>query len=226
MRKLLSLFLALMVFATSGCSIMDLSKSNSKDDHPYGYKTGKDYAEVWCGPCKQLDHFTVTEEDDGSRVEAYIMEDKEYGFTYQVEAYYTKVSSYEPQANYLSEDFDYQYLKVFLDETDFSKLVEKYELNIVLEEPQPANTEGLYMFYNPTINFYTDQQLSEDENAEIMQFTYDSLQDFDAKRKHFTRNDSCSSVFLHIYCKPSEKEAATGKVYGGASGRYGFKYNG
>ena len=208
----------------TGCSLVSSVRTKQNDDHPYGYKTGKDYAEVWCGPCKQLDHYTASEHDDGSRVEVYTMEDKEYGFTYQVEAYYTKVSSYEPDANYLSEDFDYQYLKVFLDETDFSDLIDKYELDIVLEEPQPAKTEGLYMFYNPTIKFYTDLQLSEDDNAEIMQFTYDSLQKFDAKRKHFTRNESCSSVFLHTYCAPSEKEAALGKKYGGESGRYGYKY--
>ena len=80
------------------------------------------------------------------------------------------------------------------------------------------------MFYNPTIDFRTERELSDEERKEIMQFTYDSLKEFDKVRHHFTRNESCSSVFYHIYCKPSEEEAARGIKFGGESGRYGYKH--
>ena len=46
---------------------------------PSGYKTAKDYAEVWCGPCKEIDSFTAAEHDDGSKVEITVFEDTEYG---------------------------------------------------------------------------------------------------------------------------------------------------
>ena len=212
-----------LVSVLTACSLRDLY--GKKDDKPYGYKTAKEYADVWCGPCKEIDSFTAVEHEDGSKVVVTTLEDEEYGFTYQVEAYYTKLpSSRNPEANYLSEDFDYQYLLVFLEKTDFSKLVEKYDLELVCDPPKPANTEGLYMFYNPTIDFRTERELSDEERKEIMQFTYDSLKEFDKVRHHFTRNESCSSVFYHIYCKPSEEEAARGIKFGGESGRYGYKH--
>ena len=225
MKKILFVILALVVFsALAGCSLRSIY--GKKDDMPYGYKTAKEYADVWCGPCKELDSYTAQEKEDGSKVVVTTLEDNEYGFTYQVEAYYTKLSSSRTmEANYLSEEFDYKYLQVFLERTDFSELVEKYELEIVLDPPKPAKTEGLFMFYNPTLDFRTERELSEEERKEIMDFAYYSLKQFDQERQHFIRNAACSSVFLHIYCKPSEKEASRGMKYGGSNGRYGYKYS-
>ena len=225
MKKILFVILALVVCsALSACSLRNFT--GKKDDMPYGYKTAKEYADAWCGPCKEIDTFTALEKEDGSKVVVTTLEDEEYGFTYQVEAYYTKLaSSRSMDANYLSEEFDYKYLQVYLEKTDYSELIEKYDLQIVLDPPKPANTEGLYMLYNPTLDFRTDRELSDEERKEIMEFAYYSLKQFDDNRKHFIRNAACSSVFMHIYCKPSEKEAARGMKYGGTSGRYGYKYS-
>ena len=79
MRKALCVLISLAMIIAAGCY-------RRKDESPYGYKTAKDYAEVWCGPCKVIDEFTAAEHDDGSKVEITVMEDTEYGFTYRVEA--------------------------------------------------------------------------------------------------------------------------------------------
>ncbi len=189
---------------------------------PYGYKTAKEYAEVWCGPCKEIDSYTAAEHDDGSKVKITVLEDKEYGFTYRVEALNT--AQHKNDWSYVSGEFDYEYLKVFLEETDYSELIDKYDLRIEQSQLEPAKTEGMVMPYNATIKFYSDQVLTMEQQAEIFDYTYSSLEEFDKKRQHFTRTYSCTSVYMHIFCKPTEKEEATGKKYGGESGRYGYKY--
>ena len=214
MRKALCVFISLAMIITAGCY-------RRKDETPYGYKTAKDYAEVWCGPCKVIDEFTAAEHDDGSKVEITVMEDTEYGFTYRVEAMNT--AQHKKAWNYMSGEFDYEYLKVFLEKTDYSELIEKYDLTIKLSEPEEAYTEGMIKLYLATINFYSGKILTQEEQGEILGFTYDALQEFDKDRKHFTRVYACPSVYMHIYCQPTEKEAETGKRYGGESGRYGYK---
>lgn len=214
MRKALCVFLSIVMIISSGCY-------RRKDDMPYGYKTAKDYAEVWCGPCKVIDEFTAAEHDDGSKVEITVMEDTEYGFTYRVEAMNT--AQHKKDWNYTSGEFDYEYLKVFLEKTDYSELIDKYDLTIEQSETEPAYTEGMIMPYLATINFYSGKILTQEEQSEILGFTYDALEEFDKDRKHFTRVYACPSVYMHIYCQPTEKEAETGKKYGGESGRYGYK---
>ena len=77
-QKALCVFLSFAMIIAAGCY-------RRKDDMPSGYKTAKDYAEVWCGPCKEIDSFTAAEHDDGSKVEITVFEDTEYGFTYRVD---------------------------------------------------------------------------------------------------------------------------------------------
>lgn len=214
MRKALSLILSFVMVITAGCY-------RRKDDSPYGYKTAKDYAEVWCGPCKEIDSFTAVEHDDGSKVQITVMEDTEYGFTYRVEALNT--AQHKKDFNYTSGEFDYEYLKVFLEKTDYSELIDKYDLTIEQSETEPAFTEGMIMPYLATINFYSGKILTQEEQSEIFGFTYSALEEFDKDRKHFTRVYACPSVYMHIYCQSTEKEAANGKKYGGESGRYGYK---
>lgn len=214
MKKALCVFLSFAMIVATGCY-------RRKDDMPSGYKTAKEYAEVWCGPCKEIDSFTAVEHDDGSKVEITVLEDTEYGFTYRVEA--LNSAQHKRYWNYVSGEFDYEYVKEFLKETDYSELIDKYDLRIEQNELQPAKTEGMVLLYNPTIKFYSEQVLSQEAQNEILSFTYYALEEFDKTRKHFTRTYACTSVYMHIYCTPTEEEAANGKKYGGESGRYGYK---
>ena len=217
MRKALCVFLSSAMLIAAGCY-------RRKDDMPSGYKTAKDYAEVWCGPCKEIDSFTAAEHDDGSKVEITVFEDTEYGFTYRVEALNT--AQHKNYWNYESSEFDYEYVKTFLEQTDYSELIDKYDLRIEQNELLSAKTEGMVMPYIATIKFYSDKVLTTEEQNEILGFTYSALEEFDKTRQHFTRTYACTSVYMHIFCTPTEKEAATGKKYGGESGRFGYKYKG
>ena len=153
------------------------------------------------------------------------MQDKEYGFEYQVEAmYFDYATTSTPEPSYTYGNFDYEYIKVFLDETDFSDLVDKYDLTVELEEIGLSYDGNLYdAFYTPTINFRTDEELDEDEINEILSYTYYALQDFDKKREHFTRNEYCKTVYFHVWCAPSEKDKSLGRVRGGDHDVFGYR---
>ena len=190
---------------------------------PDDYDTAKEYAEDWCGPCKELDVVTV-EGVDGDEIEIHYMKDKEFGFTYQVEVTDRKYStSRKPYPSYVCPDFDYHYIMAFLDEDYLSDVVQKYELTIEVDEPREAYTEGLLVAEYATIDFYTELELTQDEIDDILGTTYYGLEDFD-ERKHFTKNEYSHCVFFHVYCAPSERDKELGRKYGGGNGKYGFKY--
>ena len=223
MKKTAAVMLAFAMLATTGCSFSDLFKSDNDNTRPYGYKTAEAYANGWNGPCEEIGMKTVQGVDKD--IEIHYMKDKEYGFEYQVEViYYEYSTSPKPQPYFYCEDFDYYYLQEFLKEADFSKIEEKYELTIEVKELEPAYTEGIYMTYIPSIDFTTELQLSDEDINEIMTTAYDALQDFDSEREHYTRSEYCESVYLHVYCTPTEEQAANGIVRGGNYGRYGYKY--
>lgn len=225
MKKTLSVLLVFIMLSVTGCNLLKIAGGADKGERPYGslYDDAKDWATYWCGPCKQLDKETVP--NDPHDIELYTMKDKEYGFEYQVEAMYFDYStSIKPEPSYTYGNFDYEYLKVFMEETDFSDLIEKYDLTVELEEITLGQDGKLYnAFYSPTINFNTDLELDEDDINEILSFTYHALQDFDKKREHFTRNEYCKTVYFYVWCAPSEHERELGHVRGGDHGIFGYR---
>lgn len=219
MKKIFAAFLALMILLSSGCMMQILDSLMSKGS----YDSAKEYAEDRCGPCKEVDVEEVTLED-GSEVEIHYMKDKEYGFTYQVIVTYRKyATSRKPVPSYICEDFDYYYLLEFLDEDPLEDIVEKYDLTIELNEPEDGVNEGVYLYYSPTMKFWTDLELSQDEIDDILSTAYYALEDFD-DRQRFTENAESHSVFLHVFCAPSERDKELGKKYGGGSSRFGYRY--
>lgn len=212
------LTLALLISTTTACNFWQLF--DNKGDKPYGalYDDAKDWATYWCGPCKQLDMKTIP--DEPRDTEVYTMKDKEYGFIYQVEANY--IDSNQPTYTY--GNFDHEYIEVFLDETDYSDLIGKYDLKIELKDID-LNYDGetYSAFYHPEIEFRTERNLTNDEMKEILEFTYYALKDFDAERQHFTRNDYCKYVSFSVWCAPSEKDKSLGRVYSTSSGMFGYE---
>ena len=225
MKKALSVLLVFTMLATSGCNLLKGIGSSHKGERPYGslYDDAEDWATYWCGPCRQLDMKTVP--GDPHDIEIYTMKDKEYGFEYQVEAmYFDYATSSRPEPSYTYGNFDYEYLKVFMEETDFSELIEKYDLTVEIEEITLSQDGEFYnAFYTPTINFNTELELDEDEIQEILSFTYYALQKFDEEREHFTRNDYCKTVYFQVYCAPNERERELGRVRGGDHGIFGYR---
>ena len=151
------------------------------------------------------------------------MEDEEYGFVYQVEVSYPEASKSYHNPSYLVCDFEYFYMQEFFNETDYSELIDKYDLTIEIDERKLTKVEGLYAPYTPHIKFYTDLELTKEETDEIMEFTYNSLKAFDKRDYYF--NELETIVFFAVYCAPNEKERERGLKYGGDSGSYGSNYS-
>lgn len=224
MKKIISFLLVITMLAATGCSGSNIF-GDKKGERPYGslYDDAKDWAKYWCGPCKQLDMETVPNEPHD--IEIYIMKDKEYGFKYQVEAMYMDyATSLTPEPSYTAASFDYEYLKVYLDETDFSEIVDKYDLTIELEEIRMSYDGKCYdPFYSPHINCRTDRELNSDEKKEILSFVYNTLKDFDKDRGHFTRNEYCKDVYFYVWSAPSASEQANGQVKSSEHGIFGYR---
>ena len=222
MRKQVAALLTTVALALTGCSLP--GTSTAETDRPYdsNFETAKDFAEYWCGPCEEVDVYTVQAAGNGSDIEVHVLKDNEYGFEYTVNKYYAEYNGKKYNTpTYICHDFDYYYLQEFLNATDYSELADKYDLTIELEELRPSATEGVYDTYFSTINIYSDQQLTDAQLDAIFDFTYDALQEFDV-RKHFTKNEYCNRVCISIYCAPTEEEAANGYVYGGDMAYYGY----
>ncbi len=126
--KIISLLLASVLFIFSGCA------STSKE-HPYdsSFANAKEFAEYWCGPCEEIESYTVTAGD--AEVLIHRFTDTEFGFTYTVEERYHEYSNKsKPVASYYCRDFDYYYLKEFLNRTDLSPVTDKYDITIEQDE--------------------------------------------------------------------------------------------
>ena len=214
MKKIVSVLLTLTLLASTGCSLSKLAGAGQKGDNPAGgiYDDAHEWATYWCGPCKQVDMDTVPNEPHD--IELYTMKDKELGFKYQVSAMYMDyATSLTPEPSYSYGNFDYEYMQVFLDETDFSEIVDKYDLTIELEEIEFGHDGETYdPFYNATVNFNTERQLDEDEMHEILEFAYDALRDFD-EREHFSRNQYCKEAYFYVWCAPSDRDRELGHKY-------------
>ena len=225
MKKFISFLLIFSLLSITGCSILQKGGLQGKGERPYGnlYDDVQDWATYWCGPCEQLSMETIPHEPYD--IELYTMKDKEYGFQYQVEAMYEDYStSTSPYPSYTSGSFDYEYLKVYLEKTDFSDLIDRYGLTIEQEEIRTTNDGRSYdPFYSPQIDFHTDRILSDDEFNEILGYIYSSLQDFDRSREHFTHSDYCKTVYFYVWCAPTEEDKALGKVRRSEHGIFGYR---
>lgn len=223
MKKVPLILFALMLFGLAGC-VYAKSANGDKGKLPYGslYDDAKDWATYWCGPCEQISVQVVPDEPHDK--EYYVMKDLEYGFEYQVSALYIDYAySSKPEPSYSYGDFDYRLLQVFLDGTDFSDLIDQYDLTVEIEEIRRGADQILYdPFYSPKINFRTERELSDEEVNDILGFTYYALQKFDEPRGHFSRNEYCKTVYFYVWCAPSEKDKSLGRKYGGSHGVFGY----
>lgn len=229
MKKVLSV---LLIFTTllatgCGCNILKNAGNSVKGEEPYGtyYDDAKDWATYWCGPCEQLGMEIVP--DDPHDIELYTMKDSEYGFEYQVQATYADyATTFSPEPSYSYGNFDHEYLKVFLEKTDFSRIIDQYDLTVELEEITFGKGHGGKLYdglYSPRINFNTDRELDEDAIKDILSTTYYALQEFDKKREHFSRNNYCKDVYFYVWCAPNEREKSLGQFKGGDHGVFGFR---
>ena len=217
MKKLVSWLLISVILVMTGCA---LSSNSSETDRPYdsNFASAKEWAEYWCGPCEQLDmrREDCDPDDYYEYVEYYTMEDSEYGFTYTVNAYYRTYGSFlnKPKAEYSCYDFDKCYMQEFMRETDYSPIVDKYDLTIDIHD----DGNGLYL---ARITLETELELTDEDAEEILTFTYNKLEEFD-QRRHFTMNKYCTSVGVHLYCAPTEEQQEAGIPHNGWLKTYGY----
>ena len=217
MKKLFNLLLMSVILAMTGCTLLsDITAT----DRPYDscFNSAKEWAEYWCGPCEQLDmrREDCDADDYYEYIEYYTMEDSEYGFTYTVNAYYRTYGSSlnRPKADYSCYDFDKYYMQEFIRATDFSPVADKYDLSIEIND----DDNGIYL---PRITLETDLELTDEEAGEILTFTYYRLEEFD-QRRHFTMNEYCTSVGIHLYCAPTQEQREAGIPHNGWSRTYGY----
>ena len=217
--KIITIFLASVMLLLNGCG----SKSVSVTDRPYdtNFATAKEFAEFWCGPCDATESHTLTIDDDDILIHKFT--DSDYGFTYTVEERYTKYSNKsKPVVSYYCRDFDYYYLKAFLDKTDLSEITDKYEITIKQDELIESKNKDIYNIYIARFSMWTEKEISDLEGNRIMETVYNALDAFDS-RDHFTKDPDCTALFFELYCAPREEEAAVGTPHHIFSGRYGYK---
>ena len=215
--KKISALISASMLVFSGCFPM---KSNNRT-YDSDFSSAKEYAEYWCGPCEEIDSHSFTL--DGDEITIHTLTDSEYGFTYTVREEIKQNSGKRKQnVSYACEDFDYYYVKEFLNQTDLSSVTDKYDINIEINELKPGATEGYYFTYVPTIKLSTKVAITDEEGNEIMQFIYDSIQSFDS-RKRFTKDSRSTSVFFDLYSAPTDEDKNAGKENHSLHGKYGYK---
>lgn len=226
MKKFLAIVITISTLALTGCSLGWLAQGGSSNGEkgikPYGsiYDDAEDYANWWCGPCEEVNMKTVPNEPYD--IELHYMQDKEFGFTYQVSATYQDYStSIKPEPTYDSSEFEYLYLKTFLETADLKDITERFGL--VFEQDEPGTSGAKFMYYVPSFDIDTEQVLDDSEFDEIMSKVYTELEKFDAKREHYTRSDYCHGVHYTLFAGPSEEYRANGKFHNSARGYYGYK---
>ena len=181
------------------------------------YGSALEYAEKWCGPCKEVDSY---EADDDLVIHK--MKDKEYRFTYVVSELRMTSSIYKYSV-YNVEDFCFYYLQEFMDEADLEDIIDEYDLTIEVEEPK-ENTHGQpeLVSYSPKIMITTDMLLSEEDNSAIASELIDELEDFDSDREVFTQKDSSSCVFIEIRSQAWDNDTSTGRRWHLVQTTYGL----
>lgn len=212
-KKIILMFLIICLFLT-GCSLgNDYSK-------PYDAINAKDWADHWTGPCEQISMIRTDKNEKGEYEEIYTMRDLEYGFTYNIKVTYTRYSTgLKPSYSYA--DFDSQYIKAFVDNTDFSEL-DEYNFKIIVDDSHDRyiDKSGQITFESPTTNYMIDQN----ENL-IFEFLYEKLTKFDTRR-HFTRTIYSPQLFIYVrYPTTKEYQEAYGVYYKSYTRVYSYRSN-
>ena len=215
-KTILICFVSVLLVIT-GCG----SSDRFHGDRPYDsyFDTAKEFAEYWCGPCEEVDEYTV--ETSYGDVIVHKMQDTEFGFVYSVEE---RVEEYTTgvYSNYSTNDFSYYYLQTFLEQADLDDIISEYSLTVELAELQESATEGLPGFFQPSIDIYTDLTLTEYENDLILETFVDALEDFDV-RGDYTREDDNALVFFELHSAPSAEESENGFYYHTDNRIYGYQ---
>ena len=209
-NRLLTLFVASAVLLT-GCG------SSRKYDSDFA--DACEFAEYWCGPCEEVDVYTV--DTPAGEVIVHKLRDTEFGFVYTVEETVKEYST-GLYASYNAPDFSYYYLQTFLEHADLDDIISEYSLTVELAELQESATEGLPGFFLPSIDIYTDLSLSEYENDLILETFVDELEDFDV-RGDYTRENDNALVFFELHSAPSAEESENGFYYHTDNRIYGYQ---
>lgn len=202
----------------TGCGISSGTRSIFSSGEPYDseFKDAEEFAEYWCGPCKEVDSYQVND------FTVHEMEDKEWGFTYAVyELWVDRGDTGIKDVSYTAEEFSYYYLQTFLQEADLDDLLAEYDITLDAGELQISEATGLTFSYIAEINIRTDRTLTDDEAADIMIRVEDALEDFD-EREFFTKSVYTSEVFLTIWSAPWEKDTEVGAKYHTWNSVYGY----
>lgn len=215
-KTILICFVSVLLVIT-GCG----SSDRFHGDRPYDsyFDTAKEFAEYWCGPCEEVDEYTV--ETSYGDVIIHKMQDTEFGFVYSVEE---RVEEYTTgvYSDYSTNDFSYYYLQTYLECADLENIIDEYSLTVDIDEISESATEGLTGFYMPGVDIYTDLLLSDSECDLILDSFVDEFEAFDV-RGNFTREYDNAVVFFHLYSAPTAEEQQNGYYHHSEDRTYGYQ---
>ncbi len=198
----------------TGCNLKFGGTTISGEPYDSEFKDAHEFAEYWCGPCKEVDSYDV------NGLIAHEMKDKEWGFTYIVyEGYYERGDTGIMDVYYTAETFSYYYLQTFLEEADLDEYLEENELTLDCGDLYTWKTGVIS--YTAELNVRTERTLTDDEAQEISTTVIDALADFD-DRDFFTKSENTSEVFFTIWSAPWEKDTEVGAFYHTWTGVYGY----
>ena len=216
-KRLLSTLLTSSLLLFSGCSVGKFS-----GDRPYDSKfaTAEDFADYWCGPCEEVSSNVIT--TGSSEVTIHRIKDTELDFIYTVEERSEQSSNRKKTyISYTCHDFDYYYLRAFLNRTDFSSITDKYDITFGIDDLIPTINEGIYYPYVARIVINTDSLLTDNDGNEIIRFFYNALDEFD-NRNHFTKDPNCTSTWIELFSAPNEEEISSGIPHHSYKVIYGY----
>lgn len=215
--KIISVLLLPVLFIFSGCSLL----GGTDRDRPYdsSFDNAKEFAEYWCGPCEEVDVYTV--ETSYGDVIVHKMQDTEFGFVYSVEE---RVEEYTTgvYSNYSTNDFSYYYLQTYLECSDLEDIVNEYSLTVDIGEIQESATESLPGLYLPSVKIYTDLLLTDMECDLILDTFVGAFESFDV-RGAFTREYDNAVVYFHLYSAPTSEERQNGYYHHSDNRTYGYQ---
>ena len=210
-RKAIAASLIAVSLLTTGCML-----SMDPEDR---------FASSYCGDYKNAK--VVFDEESGTDVHRYT--DSEYGFKYTVTAvhYSHKMQDfdyYESGVNYAT-DFDRKYLENFLENTDYSKIKKKYDLevSVILQSDIWELTEKQTRLHDfdaaaDLILIRTDKELSSDDEKKIFKFFTSAMEKYDT-REHFIESFDYLKHHVHLSLRmmiistPHIEDVAEGKNY-------------
>lgn len=216
MRKTITAIAVAASLLLTGCSYSAGSLFDTGEPYDSEFKDAEEFAEYWCGPCKEVDSYKVND------ITVHEMKDDEWGFTYAVyEMWVERGDTGIKDVSYTAEEFSYYYLQTFIEESDLDEYLEENGITLDAGELQISDVTGLSFGYYAKININTDRLLTDDEAAEIMSKIEDALKDFD-EREFFTKSVYTSEVFITIWSAPWEKDTEVGAKYHTWNAVYGY----